>query len=216
MIPFVDAQTSSTGCCTATPNAPAASAATRNRQSIMADVALTFRFAEAGDVPAIVALVETAYRGEASLAGWTTEAHLLGGQRTDAGAVAAVLGTPGSTMLLAEASGTLVGCCQLERRPGAEVYFGMFAVRPGSQGQGWGREILAEAERLARDEWAAATMVMTVLAQRHDLIGWYERRGYRRTGQTRPFPYGDERAGIPKRPDLRFDVLAKPLAEGRA
>jgi ribosomal protein S18 acetylase RimI-like enzyme len=178
----------------------------------MTDVVLTFRFAGPADVPAIVALVESAYRGEASLAGWTSEAHLLGGQRTDAEGVAAVLSTDGSVMLLAEAGGDLLACCQLARRPGAEAYFGMFSVRPGSQGQGWGGEVLAEAERLARDEWGAATMVMTVLAQRADLIAWYERRGYRRTGQSRPFPYGDERFGIPKRPDLSFDVLAKSLA----
>jgi ribosomal protein S18 acetylase RimI-like enzyme len=182
----------------------------------MADVTLRFRFAEDGDVPAIVALVESAYRGETSQAGWTSEAHLLGGQRTDSDAVSAALGTHGSVMLLAEAGGLLAGCCQLEQRPEAEVYFGMFSVRPGCQGQGWGREILAEGERLARDDWGAATMVLSVLVQRQDLIGWYERRGYRRTGQTRPFPYGDERFGIPKRPDLSFAVLAKPIGERRA
>jgi ribosomal protein S18 acetylase RimI-like enzyme len=179
-------------------------------------VALRFRFADGGDVPAIVGLVESAYRGEASLAGWTSEAHLLGGQRTDAEAVSAVLGTRGSVMLLAEAGGELVGCCQLERRPGGEAYFGMFSVRPGRQGQGWGGSILAEAERLARDEWGAATMALSVLAQRPDLIAWYERRGYRRTGQTRAFPYGDERFGIPKQADLSFSVLAKTLADGEA
>jgi ribosomal protein S18 acetylase RimI-like enzyme len=87
----------------------------------------------------------------------------------------------------------------------------MFAVRPGSQGQGWGGQILAEAERLARDEWSASTMAMSVLAQRADLIAWYERRGYRRTGETTPFPYGNARFGVPKRPDLGFAILAKPL-----
>jgi ribosomal protein S18 acetylase RimI-like enzyme len=91
----------------------------------------------------------------------------------------------------------------------------MFSVRPGQQGRGWGREILAEAERLARDEWGANTMVMTVLAQRLDLIAWYERRGYRPTGESQPFPYGNPRFGIPKRPDLSFVVLAKALAAGR-
>jgi ribosomal protein S18 acetylase RimI-like enzyme len=182
----------------------------------MAHVTLAFRFAEERDVPAIVGLIESAYRGEASRAGWTTEADLLGGQRTDADAVLAVLRTPGSAMLLAEAEaeadGQLAGCCQLERRPRDEVYFGMFSVPPGRQGQGRGREILAEAERLAQADWGAKTMVMTVLAQRGELIAWYERRGYRRTGESRPFPYGDVRAGIPKRPDLSFVVLAKPLA----
>ena len=175
-------------------------------------VTLAFRFAEEGDVPAIVSLIESAYRGEASREGWTSEAHLLDGQRTDADAIRAVVRAPGAAMLVAEAGGQLAGCCQLGRRPDAVVYFGMFSVRPGRQGQGRGREILAEAERLARDDWGARTMVMTVLAQRGELIAWYERRGYRRTGESRPFPYGDARFGIPKRPDLSFVVLAKPLA----
>jgi GNAT superfamily N-acetyltransferase len=172
---------------------------------------LVFRFAQAGDVPAIVDLVESAYRGESSRAGWTTEADLLDGQRTDAEAISAVIAGPGSVMMLAEGCGELVGCCQLEHRPEAKAYFGIFAVRPGGQGQGWGGQILAEAERLARDEWSASTMVMSVLAQRPDLVAWYERRGYRRTGETTPFPYGNERFGVPKRPDLSFAILAKPL-----
>jgi ribosomal protein S18 acetylase RimI-like enzyme len=178
------------------------------------DTTLAFRFARADDVPAIAALVESAYRGESSRAGWTTEADLLDGPRTDAEAISAVLAGPDSVILLAQAGGQLVGCCQLERRARDEAYFGMFAVRPGRQGQGWGRRILAEAERLARDDWSASTMALSVLAQRPDLIAWYERRGYRRTGETRPFPYGNERVGVPKRPDLIFAVLAKPLAGG--
>jgi GNAT superfamily N-acetyltransferase len=180
----------------------------------MRGVGLSFRFAAAADIPAIVSVVESAYRGDASRAGWTTEADLLDGQRTDADAVAAMLAPPGSVILVAEADGLLAGCCRLERRPAAEVYFGLFAIRPGSQGQGWGGQILAEAERLARDEWHALQVVMTVIAQRSDLIAWYERRGYRRTGESHPFPYGDERFGIPLRPDLSFVVLAKPLASG--
>jgi GNAT superfamily N-acetyltransferase len=87
-------------------------------------------------------------------------------------------------------------------------------VRPGAQGQGWGGQILAEAERLAREDFGAASMIMTVLAQRRDLIAWYERRGYRRTGDSKPFPYGDERFGIPRRPDLSFVVLARRLRPG--
>ena len=172
---------------------------------------LTFRFAEPADVHAIVSLIESAYRGESSREGWTTEADLLDGQRTDAGAVEQAVGTEGSVMLLAESGGLLAGCCLVQRRPGGQAYFGMFSVPPGHQGQGWGGQILAEAERLAHDDWAARTMVMTVLAPRLDLIAWYERRGYRRTGETSPFPYGQERAGLPKVPDLYFVELAKPL-----
>jgi len=172
---------------------------------------LTFRFAEHADVPAIVDLVESAYRGDESRAGWTTEADLLDGQRTDAAAVAEIVASDGRVMLLAEADGVLAGCCQLERRLPHGAYFGMFSVRPAAQGQGWGRQILAEAERLARAEWGAATMVMTVLEPRRDLIGWYERRGYRPTGESRPFPYGNARYGLPRRPDLSFIVLEKSL-----
>jgi GNAT superfamily N-acetyltransferase len=177
----------------------------------MTHVALTFRFAEASDVPAIVDLVESAYRGEASRAGWTSEADLLDGHRTDVQAVESVLVTPESAMLLAEADSQLAASCHLDRHACAEVYLGMLAVKPSRQGQGWGRQILAEAERVARIDWGASTMIMTVIAQRPELIAWYLRRGYAPTGETRPFPYGEDRVGIPRRSDLHFVVLAKPL-----
>ena len=88
----------------------------------------------------------------------------------------------------------------------------MFAVDPGEQGSGLGKQVLAEAERIARDGWHCRAMRMTVIVQREELIAWYERRGYRRTGEYQPFPYGDERFGIPRRDDLRFEVLRKELA----
>jgi len=171
---------------------------------------LTFRAAEPADVPALVALVESAYRGEASRAGWTTEADLLDGQRTDADGVAAAIGKPDSVVLVAEHAGELLACCHLERR-GPAAYFGMFSVRPARQGGGLGRQVLARAERHAREEWGASELEMTVIEQRDDLIAWYERRGFTRTGEYSPFPYGDERFGVPLRPDLRFERLAKVL-----
>jgi ribosomal protein S18 acetylase RimI-like enzyme len=177
----------------------------------MTGVTLAFRFAGERDVAGVVALTESAYRGDSSRAGWTTEADLLDGRRTDADAVSAVVRSQDRGILVAEADGQLVGCCQLERRPEAAAYFGLFSVVPGRQGQGWGSEILAEAERVVRADWGAATMVLRVLSQRLELISWYERRGYRRTGESMPFPYGNARLGIPKRPDLSFVVLSKPL-----
>ncbi len=176
-------------------------------------VVLAFRFANGGDdeVEAIVGLVQSAYRGDPSRVGWTTEADLLDGQRTDAPAVREIIGAGRGGLLLVEEDGRLVGCCQLELHPEAEAYFGMFSVRPGEQGRGLGRAIVAEAQRIAREDWGATRMSMTVIRQRDDLIAWYERLGYERTGETRPFPYGDERYGIPKRPDLEFVVLSKGL-----
>ncbi|MGW3111233.1 GNAT family N-acetyltransferase [Streptomyces sp. NPDC001091] len=171
---------------------------------------LTFRDATGADVDALVALVESAYRGDASRAGWTTEADILDGQRTDPEGVLQVVEAPDSRLLVVERDGRIVACCQLEHR-GNHAYFGMFAVSPTLQGAGLGKAVMAEAERQARTAWGATEMHMTVISVRDDLIGWYERRGYRRTGETTPFPYGDERFGIPRRPDLRFELLVKPL-----
>ncbi|NGO41513.1 GNAT family N-acetyltransferase [Streptomyces ureilyticus] len=171
---------------------------------------LTFRDATEGDVDALVALIESAYRGDSSRTGWTTEADILQGQRTDPEGVLEVIKSPDSRLRVVERGGTLIACCQLEHR-GDHAYFGMFAVSPVQQGEGLGKVILAEAERYARESWGAAEMHMTVITAREDLIAWYERRGYRRTGQMTPFPYGDERFGIPQRADLQFELLVKPL-----
>ncbi|MFF2145957.1 GNAT family N-acetyltransferase [Kitasatospora sp. NPDC058190] len=169
-----------------------------------------FRVATVADVPALVELVESAYRGEASKAGWTTEADLLDGRRTDPASVTEAVEDPEGVVLLVERDGELVACCQLERRAD-RAYFGMFSVRPTLQGGGIGRVVLAEAERVAREEWSVALLEMKVVEQRAELIAWYERRGFRRTGVYSPFPYGDERFGIPRRPDLRFEQLTKEL-----
>ncbi|GAA1336633.1 GNAT family N-acetyltransferase [Streptomyces sanglieri] len=171
---------------------------------------LTFRDAADTDVPALVALIESAYRGDSSRTGWTTEADILQGQRTDPDGVRRVVEAPGSRLLVVERDGGLVACCQLEHR-GEAAYFGMFAVRPGLQGAGLGKVIIAEAERTVRESWGVREMHMTVISVREELIAWYERRGYRRTGELSPFPYGDERFGIPQRDDLAFELLVKDL-----
>ncbi|WP_033307116.1 GNAT family N-acetyltransferase [Streptomyces iakyrus] len=175
-----------------------------------AATALTFRHATDADVDELVALIESAYRGDDSRAGWTTEADILEGQRTDREGVLAVVKSPDSRLLTVEKDGRIVACCQLEHQ-GEHAYFGMFAVSPRLQGAGLGKVIIAEAERQARETWGVREMQMTVISVRDDLIAWYERRGYRRTGRMTPFPYGDERFGVPQRDDLQFELLVKEL-----
>ncbi len=171
----------------------------------MSDGRVFVRSAVAGDVEAIVDLVQSAYRGESSREGWTTEADLLDGQRTDADEVRELL----PRLLVAENEGIIVGSCALSPRDG-QAYFGMFAVRPRLQGGGIGSALLGAAEERARG-WGCARLEMTVLSVRTDLISFYERRGYEATGEVRPFPYGDPRFGLPRVDGLELAVYAKPL-----
>jgi GNAT superfamily N-acetyltransferase len=168
---------------------------------------VTFRLATAADVPALHALVERAYRGEAARSGWTHEADLLDGQRTDRQALAAMLADPAQAMLVA--GEPIHGCVALTRLED-RAYLGMLTVAPEGQAQGLGRALLAAAESHARD-WALARIEMTVIRQRTELIAWYQRRGYALTGEMRPFPMEEPRFGLPKRADLAFVVLEKAL-----
>lgn len=175
---------------------------------------ISFREATHDDVADVVALVESAYRGDSSRAGWTTEADLLHGRRTDEALVGEIVDASEGVLLLAIHEGSTTACCQLEKR-GARAYFGLFAVSPRAQGSGIGKQLIAHAESYAARQWGSEQMEMTVLRQRADLIAFYERRGYRDTGTRSPFPYGDERFGIPQRDDLEFTLLEKELAIGR-
>lgn len=165
------------------------------------------------DAPAVVDLVEAAYRGDASRRGWTTEADLLDGRRTDARMVGRILDDPASVLLVLddpERPGALVACCHLEHR-GDAAYFGLFAVRPDAQAQGVGSRLLDAAESLARGR-GASRLELTVLSHRPELAAWYERRGFATTGATHPFPgYTDTRFGLPRRGDLVLHEMVKPL-----
>jgi len=169
--------------------------------------------AQAADIPAVAALVNSAYRGETSRQGWTTEADYIGGQRTDEASLLKDLADkPDARLLLFrdEPGAELLGCVWLEPA-GAEVwYLGMLTIRPDLQDRKLGRTMLdgAEAEVGSR---GAKRVRMTVVNVRDTLIAWYERRGYVRTGETLPFPYDDQLFGEPFRDDLVFVVLEKAL-----
>lgn len=177
---------------------------------------LTFRPATLADIPALVELVTSAYRGDVSKQGWTTEADMLDGQRIDPEVLRGDIERPHSRVILAERRHDedceLLACVHVAEENGAG-YLGMFSVRPDGQGGGVGTQVMREAERYAREDLQLPAMRMTVIDIRDELIAFYERRGYSRTGIKKPFPYGDERYGIPKRDDLRFEILEKNLLE---
>jgi GNAT superfamily N-acetyltransferase len=171
---------------------------------------MIFKTAKETDAFEIAALVNSAYRGESSRQGWTTEADLLGGQRTDADAILEIVKAPENVLLLCILDQVLIGSVHL-RREQRNCYLGMFVVKPDIQARGIGKVFLARAEAFAHEEWQCETMTMTVIALRTELIQWYERRGYVNTGKWVDFPYGDERFGIPYREDLQLQVLQKTL-----
>ena len=171
---------------------------------------MRWRKAILDDAAALEALIESAYRGDASRAGWTTEADLLGGNRTSIDMLLSTLKDDDQTILACDDADGLLATVTVERRDGYG-YIGAVSVRPTSQGQGIGRDLLAQAERVIREEWRLERARMTVIAQRPELIDWYARRGYRDTSETAPFPYGDARFGAPKRDDLYFIILEKTL-----
>ena len=173
--------------------------------------ALAFRPATMADLTDLHRLVEHAYRGEEARKGWSHEADLLGGQRTDVEALTEVIVDSSRVVLLAHRNDVLTGCVMLARQDDGSAYLGMLSVEPGLQAGGLGRRLLEVAETEARTRFAADRVEMTVIRQRPELIAWYERRGYALTGATADFPMDDERFGQPKRRDLQFVVLSKTL-----
>jgi N-acetylglutamate synthase-like GNAT family acetyltransferase len=166
-----------------------------------------FRRAVPSDATQLVSLVRSAYRGSA---GWTSEADLVGGERIDAAQVLKLITHARSMLLVLEENDGLLACCHLEDLGERLALLGTFAVRPKAQDHGVGRRMMAEAERWAAAEFGADALEITVLAQQAALILWYERLGFERTGEVRPFPV-DARYARPKRDDLHFVVLRKKV-----
>ncbi|WP_263374358.1 GNAT family N-acetyltransferase [Granulicella aggregans] len=176
-------------------------------------MALTLRRALTTDLAALATLMNTAYRGTGPNASWNTEARYLDGDRTSEAALKEDLAAkPESFLLIAEEDSQppLRGCVWLEPQSDETWYLGSLTVDPTLQKSGLGRTLLASAEQWAKER-GARTIEMHVINVRDTLIAWYERRGYRLTGETHPFPYGDNRFGTPLRNDLAFVVLDKQL-----
>ncbi len=151
------------------------------------------------DVPALVHLINSAYRGEGSKQGWTTEADLIGGLRTDAEELQKIINKSDSVLLkYVNETDTLIGCVRLKKQDD-KIYLGMLSVSPTLQAKGIGKQLLQAAENYAQKE-NVPTIYMTVISVRPELIAWYERHGYQRTGEILPFE-----------PNEKFEILNQPL-----
>lgn len=175
---------------------------------------LTFTKAEPVDAESLVRLINSAYRGESSRQGWTTEADLLDGRRTDAEDILNLIAAADSLILLCRQGGELRGSVHLQYQD-RQVQIGMLAVDPALQGQGIGKRLLAAAEAQARQSWTVERLLMAVIPCREELIAFYERRGYRRTGIKKDFP-ANPALWLPKVTGLSLELLEKPLGVSAA
>ena len=165
------------------------------------------------DLPAIVDLMNVAFRGTGEKRSWCIEGEFIKGTRTSESLLREEIAAGAHLLLVKdEATSTLKGCVTLKAKSPEVWYLGALTVDPALQNAGFGRELLRASEEYAAQR-GARTIEMTVVNVRDTLIAWYERRGYRLTGERRPFPYGDTRFGVPTRDDLEFVVLERHLSE---
>lgn len=161
------------------------------------------------DIPPLMSLVNGAYRGEGSKKGWTTEADLLDGERTNEQALAAAINTAGAVILVNRDDAGIINACVYLQKQGNQLYLGMLSVSPLLQAKGIGGRLLRAAEDYAKKEHCYI-ISMTVISVRHELIAWYQKHGYITTGATKPFP-ADAAFGVPKL-QLEFLVMEKVIA----
>lgn len=172
-------------------------------------IPLSFALAESGDAEALAALINRAYRGETSRLGWTTEADLLAGKRTDTAMLRDLMASADNAVWLVRAHGEILGTISLLYHDTA-VEFSLFAVEPSAQAQGIGNRLLHQAENHARQRWNVRRATLSVIACRHELIAYYQRRGYCPTGEYQAFPV-DSHLWTPRVADLRLAILEKAL-----
>ena len=172
---------------------------------------LHFHKAEISDAQDIAALINSAYRGESSRKGWTTEADILDGARTTTKEVANIIKRDGAFILIGSFNDEIVAtiCCECQELAFKSTsHFGMIAVKPSLQNKGYGKNLIKAAEAITFREWRVVGYHMAVISIRHELIAFYERLGYKRTGEFVEFPVNKE-LWQPKVEGLNLQYLAK-------
>lgn len=164
--------------------------------------------AKEGDIQEISNLINLTYSGYSGKKGWTTEADLLSGQKVTPKAIGEILSNPNKKILVSRGNKLLLGCVFLEKRD-KSIYLSALTVNPNFQRKNIGSKLLSSSETFSSLFWKIYNIEMTVLNQRHELLEWYKKRGYKDFGLRLPFPYWNKEMGIPKIGGLEFVVLTK-------
>lgn len=170
---------------------------------------MIYRLATLNETPAITDLINRSYRGDSSRAGWTTEADLLYGKRIDEAGIMALFKDPDSQIFIAQnEEKTIIGTLHAHHQS-ETIHFSLFAIEPTQQSNGIGKQLLVFAETESHRIWGSDTAIMEVISLRNELINYYERRGYKRTGEINPFPLST--LWTPYTDELELIVLEKKL-----
>ena len=160
------------------------------------------------DVSSLNKLINSAYRGESSKKGWTTEANLLEGKRTTEAELIQIIQDKKNTILKFSEGNEIIGCVLLIEKED-RLYLGMLTVSPELQNSGIGKKLMQQAE-IQASALGLSKIVMTVISVREELISWYKRKGYVDTGAREPFPVSDVFRQTSNDP-LEFMVLEKRI-----
>jgi len=167
---------------------------------------MTLELASADDAQSLNLLINEAYRGQA---GWTTEIQIIEGARTSTKDVANLIQNQNTHLFTAKINGEIAACICVEAKEN-QTYIGTFAVNPNYQNQGIGKQVLHLAETFAVNQLSSKKIMMLVISQRKELISFYERRGYKRTGVITDFPV-HLNVGIPTIEGLTIECLEKTV-----
>ena len=170
-------------------------------------MAISYRLAQIDDVQPVVNLINSAYRGETSRAGWTSVVDILDGGRTTLEEVSDLIQSEEAFFLLSFEENQLIGCILAEKKY-QKIRFGMFATKPTLQGRGLGKQLLEQAEQQVKEKWNIFHFEMVMISCRKELLDYYERRGYFYSGKTLPFPLNPD-LWTPKVSDLKLEIIDK-------
>lgn len=177
----------------------------------MTNPAPQLRLATIDDAPQVQQLVQAAFRAPDGREGWTADMELGNRFRIEVEQVAATITRADGVVLMTTVAGNLVASVEVVKRSDGHARLSMLSVDQRYQSNGLGRQVLEYAEDYCRRTWSATAMELNALSTRQNLISWYQRRGYRETGETSPFPR-EEFSDLDLPEDLCFVEMEKDLS----
>jgi ribosomal protein S18 acetylase RimI-like enzyme len=137
---------------------------------------------------------------------WSGKPHFHPEDAVSVEELQALIAAPRSRLLAAFDGDEIVGCVLVTRNAGGRSTLGLLGVDQHSRRRGLGAKLILAAETIAVETFGSDQIELCVLDGRARLMAYYEKQGFRRTG---------ERRSIRRRlhTEMEFVVMGKMLAE---